>query len=281
MGQTRMKEFNALYSSFQQELSESQKNMHNYFERLLSANVNNIALSLRQDLTHEMHLRENSFKGLKDEIEMTDRKILEEIACRRGDKYSQQAVLKDLCEKADAFQVETNNMMLRLWNAIEVHTRGVCMNDTVNTANAIHVHNERHRFQSSPSPAVSQATLARSPNISKHEVSHANPLGSTQTDLEIPVARMRSVSPNGTVQPSCLTTQATGAAASVDSLVSTRNSSYVPAFIMQPAVKTTIVGVPVTGSFPHVDRQTKTHTANEGLFARPAAFPYPVHNPWC
>jgi len=84
---------------------------------------------------------ENRFKSLWDEMQMNNQTNLDalaqESACRKGDKYSQQVGLQELCEKTDVFKAEINHMMIRLWNAIEMHTHEVCMDDVVDKANSM------------------------------------------------------------------------------------------------------------------------------------------------
>lgn len=85
---------------------------------------------LRRDLENEVQLREVIERSVKDKIDAdisTTRSSLtedREIECE-----SLQASLEQLREKADGFKIEMQNVTRRLWDAMEMHTHDIRIED--------------------------------------------------------------------------------------------------------------------------------------------------------
>jgi len=94
-------------------------------EQGLTTRMNDIAASLRHDLHHETDLKENSLKRLKEEVEMCDRILAQEMARREGDNHALQAGLNKLQEKTRTF----DDIVHLLLDAIEMHAHDVLIDD--------------------------------------------------------------------------------------------------------------------------------------------------------
>jgi len=157
-----------------------------------------------QKLEHLAGSEENTVLSKASLNELTELVKLEQAKCHQAIEEQMKSFKQllevgfmDLNEKENAFWAETSDGMLRLWNAIKMHD--VCMDDVVDMVNSLHAKEQSGSRCQTPlkimcSP-VSRATSPVSRATRQHEVAFASPSESLLNDLQVKVARVRSVSP--------------------------------------------------------------------------------------
>eukprot|EP00811_Abedinium_folium_P001266 NODE_11157_length_1304_cov_2.392523.p1 GENE.NODE_11157_length_1304_cov_2.392523~~NODE_11157_length_1304_cov_2.392523.p1 ORF type:complete len:387 (-),score=116.55 NODE_11157_length_1304_cov_2.392523:142-1257(-) len=100
-------------------------------ELALSAKIDEFITVFQRGLDHEAHLRGNSLKSVREAIEIERQSLEQEVADREAEEHNLQMGVNELREKADAFKCEIDEVTRRLWDAIEMHTHDIRMNDLV------------------------------------------------------------------------------------------------------------------------------------------------------
>merc|ERR1712137_222395 len=125
-----------------QSLAESHNSVQDHFNQILleqkealSSKIDDFASEFRRDFDQEVHIRGTSLKSLKDTIEQNHRDTKNLITLETTDRESEDHILQiglnELREKADMFKVEIDDITRRLWDAIEMHTHDIQIDDLV------------------------------------------------------------------------------------------------------------------------------------------------------
>lgn len=167
----------------------------------MSANLDDVAASLRRDLDHGMHLKESSLVRLGDELDMKTRETLEVISQetenREGDALNLQLSINELREKVSIFKVELGDVTHRLWNAIENHTHDIPIDNVVNGDPSSPSKQQGLQTLASAGPRPTQnIVISRQPSTTQHGVMPKNTVsGSRQSasgstnSASIPITR--------------------------------------------------------------------------------------------
>lgn len=116
--------------------------------------------TFRQDLDHEIHLRSGGMESLWDEVNLHKRDLVQESTDREGEDHHLQISMNELREKADMFRVEIEDITRRLWDAIEMHTHDIRIDDLVETDNRAQIPCEQHGLVHPSPPGIPPVTPA-------------------------------------------------------------------------------------------------------------------------
>lgn len=131
--QRRVAEPDDMFSSFPQQLSEHRV-AEKEFEKIMPpqeealTTINDTAASSRDDFDRKTDTKENSLNRFNEELEMhrkeTQDALAQEMACRESG-------LNELHEKMHRSKMDVDNIARLLWDAIEMHTHNICIDDVV------------------------------------------------------------------------------------------------------------------------------------------------------
>jgi len=123
----------------------------------LSSKIDDFASAFRRDFDEEVQIRGTSLRSLKDTIELNHKDTKKAITLETTDRESEDHILQiglhELREKADMFKVEIDDITRRLWDAIEMHTHDIRIDDLV----------EQQSFAHSTPPGPTQVLPGISP----------------------------------------------------------------------------------------------------------------------
>jgi len=98
--------------------------------------TSDIAPSSTDDFDHKTDPKENSLNRFNEELEMHRRKtqdaLAQEMACRESG-------LNELHEKMHRSKMDVDNIARLLWDAIEMHTHSICIDDVVRAKGLEHL----------------------------------------------------------------------------------------------------------------------------------------------
>eukprot|EP00812_Abedinium_dasypus_P013658 NODE_715_length_1395_cov_243.693284.p1 GENE.NODE_715_length_1395_cov_243.693284~~NODE_715_length_1395_cov_243.693284.p1 ORF type:complete len:448 (+),score=208.98 NODE_715_length_1395_cov_243.693284:3-1346(+) len=101
------------------------------YARTLQGQLEDFRQAFRRDLEQEAQLRESSMKGIREAVDEQRAAITQEVEDRENEDQNLQADLGEQREKTAAFKGEVDDIARRLWDAIEMHTHEIRVDDLV------------------------------------------------------------------------------------------------------------------------------------------------------
>jgi len=148
----------------------------------VSIKIEDFVVTFRRDLDRQIQRREddiNQAKNFREEISFTTKEIqsgiLQETTDRESEDHNLQIAIHELREKADLFKVENDEMLRRVWDAIEMHTHDIRIDDVMDADNAV----RRNQF-----PHSEQTTIQQLPSPTPMQVPQASVIGTMPTHLQ-------------------------------------------------------------------------------------------------
>lgn len=127
--------------------------------------INNLSAALRKDLDHEIHFRESCIKGVREEVELhrldVHNALLQEATDREGEDHNMQLSVSELREKTNNFKLEIDDVTRRVWDAIEMHTHDIQIDDAGeadSNSNFIQLSSEQHSLHQISPPRLHVAS---------------------------------------------------------------------------------------------------------------------------
>merc|ERR1712107_731263 len=130
---------------------------------------------LRRDLDRQIQRREDDINQAKNFREEIQSGILQETTDRESEDHNLQIAIHELREKADLFKVENDEMLRRVWDAIEMHTHDIRIDDVMDADNAV----RRNQF-----PHSEQTTIQQLSSPTPMQVPQASVIGTMPTHLQ-------------------------------------------------------------------------------------------------
>jgi len=148
----------------------------------VSIKIEDFVVTFRRDLDRQIQRREddmNQAKNFREEISFTTKEIqsgiLQETTDRESEDHNLQIAIHELREKADLFKVENDEMLRRVWDAIEMHTHDIRIDDVMDADNAV----RRNQY-----PHSEQTTIQQLPSPTPMQVPQASVIGTMPTHLQ-------------------------------------------------------------------------------------------------
>merc|ERR1712137_37028 len=138
----------------------------------ISLKIEDFMVTFRRDLDRQIQHREDDIKNFREDIQSG---ILQETTDRESEDHNLQIAIHELREKADLFKVENDEMLRRVWDAIEMHTHDIRIDDVMDADNAV----RRNQF-----PPSEQTTIQQLPSPTPMQVPQASVIGTMPTHLQ-------------------------------------------------------------------------------------------------
>merc|ERR1712137_1059478 len=234
--------------SLKESLTAAEEHTHEIVSaqrQTLLSKIEEQASVFRQDLDEEIHLRSKCITNLTDQVGMhkqdTFDALTQEGTERESEDHSLQVSLNELREKADLFKTEMDDMTKRVWDAIEMHTHDIRVDDIIDADNMSKcgsVSSDRRGPQFAQAGPLRMAPPTTKPQFAQQRQPSSGVQASQQSNPTSPVAKTLPFATRVS-SPSAAIRTATGS----------------QLLISQPLSET-----PSTLSGTSLDRRTETHS---------------------